>query len=205
MNSPRSVMEVEASVPMSFPRDQKAHRISSTLLLGTLLLCLAACNATKSPSSTAAQPESRNSASAAPASDSGLPDVCKLLTKEEAETILGEAVREPEPAGIGGNKICDYKTVRVHGGILPYSIHIAIIPEKPQTWDIGKKLQLEAKELRPVTGLGDDAYFLLDDLEILSKQRSVTINVLKSIDKPDHAKAVDEAEKIVAQKALSRM
>jgi hypothetical protein len=190
---------------MPFPGSRKACRISSTLLLAVWLLWLAACNATKSPSSTGPQPESRNAVSAAPASDPGLPDVCKLLTKEEAEAILGEPVRDPEPGGIGGNKICDYKTVKVHGGILPYSIHIAIIPEKSQTWDIGKKLHIEAKELRPVAGLGDDAYFLLDDLEILSKQRSVTINVLKSIDKPDHAKAVEEAEKMVAQKALSRL
>jgi hypothetical protein len=34
---------------------------------------------------------------------------------------------------------------------------------------------------------------------------SVTINILKSIDKSDHAKAVQEAEKMVAQKALSRL
>jgi hypothetical protein len=158
---------------MPFPGRREACRISSKLLLAVWLLCLAGCNATKSPSSTVPQPESRNAVSAAPASDSGLPDVCKLLSKEEAEAILGEPVRDPEPGGIGGNKICDYKTVKVHGGILPYSIHIAIIPEKPQTWD--------------------------------SKQRSVTINVLKSIDKPDHAKAVQEAEKMVAQKALSRL
>jgi len=197
------VMEVEASMRMSFLESRRARRISSTLLLGACLLCLTGCNATKS--STVAQPESRNAVSAAPASDPGLPDVCKLLTKEEAGAILGEAVRDPEPGGIGGNKICDYKTVKVHGGILFYSIHIAIIPEKQQAWDIGKKLHSEAKELRPVAGLGEDAYFLLDDLEILSKQRSVTINVMKSIDKPDHAKAVEEAEKMVAQKALSRL
>jgi len=198
------VMEVDTSMPILSACDQKTYRKSSALLLGTLLVCLEACNTTKSPSSAATQPESHNSA-ATPASDSGLPEVCNLLTKEEAEAILGEAVREPEPGSIGGNKICDYKTVKVHGGILPYSIHIAIVPEKTQTWNAGKKLHVEAKELRPVAGLGDDAYFLLDDLEILSKQRSVTINVLKSIDKPDHAKAVEEAEKIVAQKALSRM
>jgi hypothetical protein len=39
----------------------------------------------------------------------------------------------------------------------------------------------------------------------LTKQRSVAINVLKNIDKPDHAKAVENAEKAVAQKAIARM
>jgi hypothetical protein len=136
-----------------------------------------------------------------------LPDPCKLLTKAEAESILGEAVREPEPGSLGGNRICDYKTVTVHGGVLPYSIHIAIAGQSQQVWDAGKKLhqQSDAKEMHPVAGIGDDAYFLLEDLEIFTKQRDVSINVMKSIDKPDHARAVREAETAVAQKGIPRM
>jgi len=130
-------------------------------------------------------------------------DPCKLLTKAEAEAILGEPVRDPQPGGIGGVKFCDYRTVKIYGGISPYSIHIAIVPEQQQTWEAGKKLH--AKEMRPVTGIGEDAYFLLDDLDVFVKQRSVAINVLKDIDKPDHAKAVESAERTVAQKAIPRV
>src|SRR5579871_2032819 len=132
-----------------------------------------------------------------------LPDPCKLITKAEAETILGEPVREPEPGGLGGTKYCDYKTVKVYGGITPYWIHIAVAPESPDVWSAGKKLH--AKETRPASGIGDDAYFLLEDLEIYKKQIFVTINVVKNIDKPDHAKAVEAAEKSVAEKAIPRI
>jgi hypothetical protein len=136
-----------------------------------------------------------------------LPDPCQLLTKAEAESILGEAIREPEPGSLGGNWICDYKTVTVHGGVLPYSIHIAIIAESQQVWDAGKKLhqQSDAKEMQPVSGIGDDAYYLLDDLDVLTRQRYVTINVMKDIDKPTHAKSIRDAELAAAQKVLPRM
>ena len=123
----------------------------------------------------------------------GLPDPCKLLTKPEAEAILGEAIRDPQPSTFAGVKICDYRTIKVYGGVLPYSIHIAISPQQQQVWDAGKKLH--AKEMRPVAGIGEDAYFLLDDLDVFTKQRSVAINVLKNVDRPDHRKAVESAEK----------
>lgn len=131
------------------------------------------------------------------------PDPCKVLTRAEAEQILGEPVRDPAPGSLGGSRYCDFKTVKVYGGILPYSIHIAIASEPQNVWDAGKKLH--AKEMRPAPGIGDDAYFLLDDLEIHVKQQLVTIGVMKNIDKPDHAKAVEAAERAVAQKAVPRL
>jgi len=192
-------------MPTVFPGHRNLNRFCNTLIFAIFLFGLTGCNAKPAPSSVDAQPATTGTAPTAAAGDSTLPDPCKLITKTEAENILGEAVRDPEPNSLGGNKICDYRTVKIHGGVLPYSIHIAIISEKQQVWDAGKKLHTDAKEARPVAGLGDDAYFLLDDLDILSKQRFISINVMKSIDKPDHAKAVQEAEKMVAQIALSRM
>jgi hypothetical protein len=190
-------------------------RLSSTVVVriffpAILLLILTGCNQgspAKSDAASVAPPATNLGTTNSAAADSNLPDPCKLLTKAEAEAILGEAIRDPEPGGLGGSKICEYKTVTVHGGVLPYYIHIGIIPEQQQVWDAGKKLHLQsdAKETRPVAGIGDDAYFLLEDLDIFTKQRSVSINVMKSIDKPDHAKAVQDAEMAVAQKIIPRM
>lgn len=132
-------------------------------------------------------------------------DVCKLLTKAEAEVVLGESVRDPQPGTLGAAKFCDYKTVKIYGGIVPYSIHIPLVRETKEIWDAGNKVHAQGKELRPVTGLGEDAYFLLDDLEIFSKQHLLTINVLKNVDKPNHAKAVEQAERQIAQKVLPRL
>ena len=87
---------------------------------------------------------------------------------------------------------------------MPLFIHIAIASEKTNVWDAGKKLHTP-KEMRAVAGLGDDAYFLLDALDILSKERFITIEVMKNIDKPDHAKAVEEAEKKEAEEILPRL
>jgi len=195
---------------ISLLKAQISVAMTRVLLAAVLLLALAACNQSKNDSAPTPQPAtsaSSSTTSSADSGNSGLPDPCTLLTKAEAETILGEAVRDPEPNSLGGNRICDYKTVTVHGGVLPYSVHIAIIGEQQQVWDAGKKLhqQSDAKEMRPVAGVGDDAYFLLDDLEILTKQRYVNINVMKSIDRPDHARAVQSAEMAVAQKIIPRM
>jgi hypothetical protein len=171
------------------------------------LLILSGCNQNTSESAPAPQAPNAPATSPSAGAESNLPDPCKLLTKAEAEAILGEAIRDPEFGGLGGSKTCEYKTVTVHGGVLPYYIHIGIIPEQQQVWDAGKKLHLQsdAKETRPVAGIGDDAYFLLEDLDIFTRQRSVTITVLKNIDKPDHAKAVQDAEMAVAQKIIPRM
>ena len=185
------------------PENRALTAVTRNVLIASLLLSLIACSQDQNRSSNPPPQSATATTTPAKPQESSLPDPCALLTKAEAEAVLGEPVRDPEPGGIGGNRICDYKTVTVHGGILPYSVHIAIIGEPQNVWDAGKKLN--AKQLRPVAGIGDDAYFLLEDLDVLTKQRFVSINVMKSIDKPDHVKAVEEAEKIVAQKAIPRM
>jgi hypothetical protein len=181
--------------------------MNKTYLPAILLLILTACNQnnqSKTESNSPAQPAT-NAATTTTSAGADLPDPCKLLTKGEAEAVLGEAVRDPEPRSLGGVRICEYYTAAVHGGITPLWVHIAVAPEQRSSWDAGKKLHVDSKEARPVAGIGDDAYFLLDDLDVLSKQRSITIGVMKNVDKPDHAKAVADAEIAVAQKIIPRM
>ena len=184
-----------------FIASRRTSVISDLLLMTAVFGCLIGCSSQKSVPVTPAQSGAATTSSAETKSD--LPDPCKLLTKDEAEATLGEVVQDPEPGGIGGNRICDWKSVALHGGISPYSIHIALIHESQDVWDSGTKLY--GKQMRPVKGLGDDAYFLLDDLQVYDKQLSITINVLKSIDKPDHAKAVEKAEMAVARKVVARV
>src|SRR5215471_17735642 len=127
-----------------------------SLLTAALLLSMATCNQNQSASTAPAPRAAATSApAAAPGKDSGLSDPCKFLTRAEAESVLGEPVREPEPSTFVEAHICDYKTVAVHGGVLPYSVHIAVTPEQQQVWDAGKKLY--GKQMPPVAGIGDDA------------------------------------------------
>jgi hypothetical protein len=128
-----------------------------------------------------------------------------LLTKAEAESILGGAVKDPQPNSLGGNRICDYNTVKLYGGIAPYSVHIAITTETQQQWDAGKKLHADSKESHAVAGLGDDAYYLLDELDIFSNKHSINVSVMKDIDRPTHLKSVQDAERAVAEKILPRV
>jgi uncharacterized protein DUF3558 len=188
-------------------RSKNVMKTLGVALVLALPFVLTACNSkNSSPSaSTKTQPDSTAPATSASSQQSTIPDPCKLITNEEAESILGEPVKDPEPDSLGGNRICDYKSVKLHGGIAPYSIHIALTPEKRQAWDLGKKMHTDAKEAHPVAGIGDDAFFLLDDLLVYAKGLDMNINVMKEIDKPDHMKVVQEAEKTVAQKVVPRL
>jgi hypothetical protein len=169
-----------------------------------LSFVLTSCNSKDtSPMGSKAEPAPASTAPA-DASAPAIPDPCKLLTKDEAAAILGEPVKDPEPGGLFGNRICDWKSVKLHGGIASYSVHIALTPESRKTWDAGKKLY-SAKDMQPVTGIGDAAMFMLDDLLVYAKGFSININVLKEIDKPDHMKAVQAGEKAVADKAIPRL
>lgn len=170
-----------------------------------LALLLAACNSNNSSTSTASKADSgANAPAPAAPSEATIPDPCKLLSKDEAAAILGEAVRDPEPSNLGDTHVCDFKSEKLHGGIAPYSIHIALTPEAKKIWDTGKKLHT-AKEMQPVSGIGEEAMFVLDDLEVYAKGLSININVLKEIDKPDHMKAVQAGERAVAEKAIPRV
>jgi Protein of unknown function (DUF3558) len=158
------------------------------------------------PQSPAQSLETSNAPATAPPSadqKSKLPDPCTLLTKEEAEAILGGPIKDPQPNSLGGNRICEYNTQKLYGGIASYSIHIALTPESQQQWDLGKKMH--AKEAHPVANLGDDAFFLLDELNVRKQGLTIDIGVMKDIDRPTHAKSVQEAEKSVAEKILPRI
>jgi hypothetical protein len=186
---------------------KKLKSLTTVVLLLWLFLFSGSCTRNQSPIPSAK--ESANSSTdankPAPAQESSLPDPCTLLTKAEAESILGSPVKDPESNNLGGNKICDYNTVKLYGGIAPYSIHIAITPETRQVWDAGRKLHANPNELHPVAGLGEEAYFVTDELDIFSNQRSINVTVLKDIDRPTHMKSVQEAEKAVAEKIFAKM
>ena len=173
----------------------------------SILLFSIPCDAqeTEPAAATESATSSQEAKKPGPTQQSSLPDPCALLTKAEAESILGGPVKDPQPNSLGGNKICDFNTIKLYGGIAPYSVHIAIAPETRQVWDAGKKLHADAKESHPVAGLGDDAYFLLDALTVFSNGRAINVTVMKDIDKPTHQKSVQDAERAVAEKILPRM
>jgi hypothetical protein len=176
--------------------------LSSAFLLCTLAACGRRESASAASQSTATGSADTATAATTPVAQT-LPDPCSLLTKEEAQVVLGEEVRPPDQHSLGGTATCDYNSVKLHGGVAPYTVHIALSRESQDAWDAGKKMH--AKEMRPATGVGDDAYFLLDDLVIRSKGYDVDVGVLKAADVPNHRKVVDDAELAVARKVTPRL
>ena len=158
-----------------------------------------------------ATPSSSSTSSSSSADDLA----CKLVTKAEAEAVMGEKLKDPDsgPASMQGGSICMYES--------PDSMsarHVSVRVEAPNfNWEKfkddkrveGEKMQPKKGRIRQVPGLGKDAYFARHTLFVLTDKGALRINVFKD---PADAVAGEEtetkaeaAEKTLAQKAVTRM
>jgi len=182
------------------------------------MLSIAACNNQNNKVASSAGGTSSSSASAQPsAANSSSSDdfACKLVTRAEAEAVLGERVKDPSsgPASMQGGSICMYES--------PDSLsarHVTVRVESPKfDWNKykedrrieGEKMQPKRGRIRPVTGLGKEAYFARHVLHVLTDHGVLTVIVFK--DAADAAAGeeaetkAEAAEKSLAEKAVSRM
>ncbi|HWG48683.1 MAG TPA: DUF3558 family protein [Candidatus Acidoferrales bacterium] len=189
-----------------------AFTITLLALLGSVACNQSNKTASNSSSST---PSATSTTSSANASSSGELDACKLVTKAEAEEVLGEKVKDAEsgPASMRGGSICMYES--------PDSMsarHVTVRVESPNfDWNRykedkrveGEKMQPKRGYIRPVSGLGKEAYFARHVLHVLTDHGILTVIVFK-----DTADAIageqtetkaEAAEKALAQKAVERM
>jgi len=195
---------------------------SACLSLGTLLLTLlavlslTACNQGSKPAKESNSSASGTSApSSASSGISGELDACKLVTKAEAEQVLGEKVKDAEsgPASMQGGSICMYES--------PDSMsarHVTVRVESPNfDWNKvkeakrieGEKMQPRRGYIRPVSGLGKEAYFARHVLHVLTDHGILTVIVFKdtadAIAGEETETKAEAAEKALAQKAVARM
>jgi hypothetical protein len=158
-----------------------------------------------------------SSSSAAPATANGPNeiDACKLVTKAEAEAVMGEKLKDADsgPASTAGGTICRYGS--------PDSLsakNVTIRVESPNfNWEKfkedkrieGEKMQPKRGRIRQVPGLGKDAYFARHVLHVLTDHGILTVIVFK--DAADAAAGeetetkTEAAEKTLAEKAVTRM
>ena len=177
------------------------------------ILSVTACNQNNKVVSNAS---GSSSAQTSAAKDSSSDDfACKLVTKGEAEAVLGEHVKDPSsgPASMRGGSICMYES--------PDSMsarHVTVRVESPNfDWNKykeerrieGERMQPKRGRIRPVAGLGKEAYFARHVLHVLTDHGILTVIVFKD---PADAAAGEEAEtkaeaaeKSLAEKAVSRM
>jgi hypothetical protein len=133
-------------------------------------------------------------------------DPCLLVTKADAESILGEAV---DPAKntttpVLGNKTCGYvATAPTSVKMVNIFLHPLSMGAQQDMWTGAKEMWRNAgKQIRPVAGLGKDAFLEPSGtLEVLTSKCILVVSV-KGF--KEETQGVD-AEKAFAQKALSRM
>jgi hypothetical protein len=142
-------------------------------------------------------------------------DACKLVTKAEVEQLMGEKMKNPDsgPASTAGGSICMFGS--------PDSMsakNVTIRVESPRyDWNKikedkrveGERMQPKKGRIRPVAGLGKEAYFARHVLHVLTDHGILTISVFKD---PKDAVAGEESEtraeaieKALAVKAVARM
>ena len=125
-----------------------------------------------------------------------LPLACSLLTQAEAAQVLGEgAMLKQNPKGNECALETDSKAVLG-------SVTIAV--RETKDWDATKAMMMKAdKSAKQLTGIGEDAFSVMNGVSILAKKGGVTIQVTSMI---NHAPMKgDQATLFVAQKAASRL
>ena len=126
-------------------------------------------------------------------------ELCSLVTKEEAEAVLGEPVDEPET----GAATCVYIASAIDslGSVAVGHFEYPGEELAASSFDSSKET---GGEIEPVSGIGDDAYWQagIDGLSVLVGKHYLLISVtLKS---QDDAAAL-EASKELAQQVIDRL
>ncbi len=168
----------------------------TVVILMAIVLGMAACNSSSNAPTASGQ--------ASPAGSAIDYDACALVTKADAEAVLGEPVELGKGATTTpmGAKACGYVATALtsRGMVTIYVGNLTLAGN--DLWDPQKKLwQGQAKEIQPVAGLGKDAYLAPNGLHILMPKATLHIEVMGL--KGDAATI--NAEKTLAQKAVSRM
>ena len=142
-------------------------------------------------------------------------DACKLVTQAEVEQVMGEKMKNPDsgPASTAGGSICMFGS--------PDSMsakNVTIRVESPRyDWNKikedkrieGERMQPKKGRIRPVAGLGKEAYFARHVLHVLTDKGILTISVFKTaadaVAGEETETKAEAAEKTLAMKAVPRM
>lgn len=179
------------------------------------LMMVAGCNQSNKASSSgnSATPASAAKANTSAANSDEL--ACKLVTKAEVEEVMGEKMKDPDsgPASMQGGSICMYTS--------PDSMsakNVTIRVESPNfDWNKNKEARRVEGEnmrpkrgyIRPVSGLGKEAYFARHVLFVLTDHGILRVSIFKTVadavSGEETETRTEAAEKTLAQKAVARM
>lgn len=183
-------------------------RTPRVLPLLTLLL-MPACHRADAPASADAAPSSATSSNApvasaasnAPAADPASAPSCALVTKAEAEAILGEKL---DDLRVAVNGMCEYVRASDHGK----TIFMPLVGLKLYPNESKKRFEDETQSAanllhqtrKPISGFGEEAYEMLKGEELMILEHGKAISVTHI------GQALDRGKfEAFARKALSRL
>ena len=126
-------------------------------------------------------------------------EACSLITEEEAKAVLGSAVTK----GMSTATMCQYLSASDEISKAGESVSIELHPGAASEFDnyvstIEKDLNVKTK---PVTGIGDKAFFAEGQLIVSKGNDFMIVIVGKKMGEEEHI----AIEKNIAQKAIDRL
>ena len=151
---------------------------------------------TQAPAETAS-PAAEETATAAPQASGGEIDPCALVTKEEAEAIIGESLDEPVVTITELLVGCLYSTPDFE----TVNVDVLIYDDEDQA-ESGFELALDINDYPEVEGIGERAYDSrpIGDITVLKGKYELSVDV-----SVDDGEADFETAKDVAAKAVDRL
>src|SRR6266496_4231745 len=178
----------------SIPLRRRRMILQSTIIAALLFLtaCAGASQAIKSDTNTTSPADAKKNLA------KGVVDPCSLLTKEDAEAVLGTAVKQGKSQGLSTAATCQYlrekaETMAQAGESVTLQFHFG----SGSSFDSYVKNAEAAfkTKAQTVTGVGDQAVFNGDQFIVRYKDDFFIILI---------GKKMNDAERIEAAKALAR-
>ena len=125
-------------------------------------------------------------------------DACTLVTKDEAEALLGVPVKEPKIEEVATLKSCAYETDTLDG----VSVSVLGFRDAEQAGEAFQQM-IDFNDYKEVTGIGERAIrtYPFDDITVLFKNFHLGVDVTNDGDEDQQFEQARE----LAEKALSRM
>jgi hypothetical protein len=139
------------------------HRVSLLSVRTVCLLslcgcvCLAGCSSSEKTQPASAAPSTETAAKPAPKTPFVPVDACSLLSKADAEVIIGKPVSEPSKETAANLVTCSYKVLSLALFTGEEGAYYAgPVAQAKDTFETGRK---NAASVEKVSGLGQDAYW----------------------------------------------
>ena len=129
-------------------------------------------------------------------------DACALLTTAQVSAGARVPVNDGVPITPTDKKVCSWNATKP----VPKSTKfVTLALQAPEGFQAGKSMKAPTIIVTPVTGVGDDAYYLAlgDNVGLIVKKGNVVFKVAVYADVPIEDKRA--MEKTLAQEAVSRL